>query len=175
MAEASAIPWKQRYGRLARPLLGAPLVMTRRARAFWVWAWVLFIAACSGETLTSSGTGNGTGDTGPWGWGWCVDIDVSTYDTSCKVDSDCIDVTPGVICQDESGCLCGGGGAINVDGQAQYQAAISAVSPSRGPVCECPVFGAARCVQGQCVYCPVDFSADAGDGPLPLKCPGGGG
>ena len=93
----------------------------------------------------------------------CVTVDPSTYDRSCQQTSDCIDITSGTLCS--SGCLCGGT-AINVDGQAQYEQAISALPP--GEACGCPYFGMATCVQGQCVICGGPQAQQ------PIGCPDGG-
>ena len=141
--------------------------------------WVA--AACGGATSTPSGSGSSsdsgtsseidasTADSGSQSGdgGACVDIDLATYDTSCQSDTDCINVNAGSICSGYT-CLCGGH-AINVDGEARYEAALSSVSPGPGPLCECPALGRPRCVQTQCVYCP-SFSGTAG----PPGCPDGG-
>jgi hypothetical protein len=104
--------------------------------------------------------------------GACVDIDVSTYDTSCHGDSDCINVTAGTICEGYN-CICGGA-AINADGQSRYNMTLSSIHPGRGPACGCPYLGAARCVQGPsggvCTYCPSSISG----APIPPGCPDGG-
>ena len=98
----------------------------------------------------------------------CVDIDVSTYDTSCNADSDCIIVNAGHICSGYT-CLCGNA-TINVDGQARYNAAMSSLTPG-GPGCGCPAFGQARCVQSTCTYCPTSIGSE----PAPAGCPDAGG
>ena len=99
---------------------------------------------------------------------FCVTIDPSTYDTSCQLDTDCINVTLGPICAGYN-CTCGGA-AINADGQARYDAVIASVPPGPGPRCQCPYFGRPRCVHAQCLYCPSSI----GPMPAPPGCPDGG-
>jgi hypothetical protein len=123
---------------------------------------------------TSSGAASGSGsevDAGPANdaegdGGFCVNIDVSTYDTSCGVDSDCINIAPGMIC-DGYNCLCGGA-AVSAGGQARYNAALASVKAGAGPFCGCPAFGWPRCINVHCVYCPnplINRSA-----PAPAGC-----
>lgn len=81
----------------------------------------------------------------------CVTIDVSTYDRSCRTDSDCmpiaITVCPGCGCPDA---------AINVDGRKRYTDTIAQVPPPSPPylVCNCPNDPAVdvRCDKGACAY-----------------------
>jgi hypothetical protein len=89
----------------------------------------------------------------------CVDIDLSTYDTSCNVPSDCIQITSGEICPDTCEC---GGSSINKSGSARYEKAISGVTTTP---CHCASQGSPTCVTGLCVvcggpspspYCPLD-------------------
>jgi hypothetical protein len=116
-------------------------------------------ACLGGQCVVESGV---TVDAGPPDAGFCVDVDLSTYDTSCKADGDCINVTAGLICDGD--CLCGGSAAINVDGQARYEATIA---PVQQAACECPVSGAPRCIARQCTLC--------GPGTNPFhECPDGG-
>jgi len=98
----------------------------------------------------------------------CVDIDVSTYDRSCQTDSDCINVSAGMICSGYN-CLCGGA-AISASEQDRYSAALGSVEAGPGPYCGCPYFGGPRCIQAQCVYCPSSI----GPMPAPPGCPDGG-
>jgi hypothetical protein len=87
----------------------------------------------------------------------CVDVDLSTYDTSCTQDSDCVEINAGEICP-RTTCLCGGS-AVNVSEQARYEAAIAPIvaadsAPSPMPfVCGCPFFGNPVCAKGQCTLC----------------------
>jgi hypothetical protein len=94
-------------------------------------------------------SGPGEVDAGEADAGVCVDVDVSTYDTSCKADSDCIDITAGVLCTGQCDC---GGSTINVDGQARYEAAVA---PVRFEDCPCAFGGPLRCIQNQCTRCAV--------------------
>ena len=90
----------------------------------------------------------------------CVYIDVSTYDQSCTRTSDCVAITAGMVCTGECEC---GGALINVDGQARYDQAISAIVP---PMCACPTWGNPTCAGGRCVYCGIT--------PSQPGCPDGG-
>jgi hypothetical protein len=76
----------------------------------------------------------------------CVDIDVTTYDTTCSTDEDCVALPTGQICSGE--CDCGGGSAVNVDNTASWQAATSGIVWGE---CECPAGLPPVCAQGQCV------------------------
>jgi formylglycine-generating enzyme required for sulfatase activity len=95
--------------------------------------------------------------------GGCVRIDTSGYDVSCQKDTDCVTVYSGSICPNY-GCLCPGNAAINVSGQASYEAAyssaLSSVS-SNQPGCSCPSVGAA-CVAGICTSCGQSSGGCAG-------------
>jgi hypothetical protein len=96
--------------------------------------------------------------------GACVNVDLSTYDTSCTQDSDCIEITAGEICP-RSSCYGCGGSAANASEGARYQAAISSiVAADTVPepfICECPFFGRPVCASGQCTLC-VPALADGG-------------
>jgi hypothetical protein len=93
-------------------------------------------------------TGVDVVDAGPPDSGVCVNVDLSTYDLSCKSDSDCIEITSGEICS--GSCACGGS-TINADGQARYDQQLSQVDLAP---CGCPAFGVARCITGTCTLCP---------------------
>jgi hypothetical protein len=82
--------------------------------------------------------------------GTCVDIEPSSYDQSCKVDSDCFAISSGDICPGYD-CACPNA-AINVDDKASYEKVFSSVQPGPGPICECPALGLARCVQSVCSF-----------------------
>jgi len=85
-------------------------------------------------------------DGGPPDGGTCVFVDTSTYDSSCKVDTDCTLIHSGQICSGE--CLCGGNAAINVDGEARYQDAIAGLNLLDCPcVAQPPPF----CAGGVCL------------------------
>jgi hypothetical protein len=104
---------------------------------------------CVGHRCTSGSSVKGS----------CVNVDLSTYDQTCKVDSDCIDVTSGQICT--GGCACGGS-AINVDGEARYEAAVASVQTL---ACPCPADGVPRCIQNRCTLCGVGPNQPPGCGP----------
>jgi hypothetical protein len=103
------------------------------------------IASSSGTGSSSgiSGSSSGGGGSSSSG-GACVYVDPSAYDQSCKQDSDCVGITPGEVC--DSNCECGGA-AINVDGEARYEQAISSVPPGLG--CGCPA-SLVTCTAGAC-------------------------
>lgn len=80
----------------------------------------------------------------------CVNVDLSTYDRSCRSNSDCIPVVGGMTCP--SGCACPNA-AINASGRAHYEQTMARLRPVNGD-CSCandrtpnPV-----CVQGACTY-----------------------
>lgn len=97
--------------------------------------------------------------------GRCVYIDLSKFDRSCQADSDCIAITPGLICNH----LCGGG-AINRGAQARYNKAIAPIIQQPGWGSSCPSLGKARCLPGSssrlCTWCPSRPSID----PVPPGC-----
>jgi hypothetical protein len=96
--------------------------------------------ACGGKTATVSGI-----DAGPT----CVDINLSTYDHSCNVDTDCTLLTGGQVCSGNCDC---GGTPVNISGQAAYQAALGSIQLGE---CPCPYTGTPRCVQSQCTLCGI--------------------
>jgi hypothetical protein len=105
---------------------------------------------CHSTSLPDAGSG-----------GACVDIDLTTYDQSCNGDSDCIIVTPGVLCP--GACACGGA-AVNFSEATRYGDAISSLSGIDR--CPCAFDGTPTCVQNKCVLC---------GGPSPsAACPDGG-
>jgi hypothetical protein len=109
---------------------------------------------CTGHPGDPPACGSGIIDGGSTA---CVDIDLSTYDASCKQDSDCTMITAGRVCAD--GCMCGGS-AINTDGLARYNATVSALGPSLE--CPCAYEGVPTCIANQCTLCG------------PAGCPDGG-
>jgi hypothetical protein len=94
--------------------------------------------------------------------GVCVDIELSSFDPSCQVDSDCIDITTGTICKGQCAC---GGSAVNVSGEAAYEQALASLGSSVG--CPCPFGGQPRCLSNHCALCGVGLDQPAG-------CPDGG-
>lgn len=84
----------------------------------------------------------------------CVTVDLSSFDTSCNVDTDCIAITTGVVCQAE--CFgCGNNAAINQSSEQAYESATSLVSEGSS-ACPCPASGAPRCLSGSCFLCSLD-------------------
>jgi hypothetical protein len=77
----------------------------------------------------------------------CVYVDLSTYDTSCTTDADCIEITPGRICSGDCAC---GGAIVNADGESRYEQTIA---PLKLGGCPCISAGTPRCIQGQCTRC----------------------
>lgn len=103
---------------------------------------------CTGGPSDPPECGTSVADAGPPDSGLvCVDIDLSTYDTSCETSSDCVGITSGEICT--GSCECGGA-TINADGLNRYSAAISGIVAGG-----CPCFepGTPTCVQKQCILC----------------------
>jgi hypothetical protein len=92
----------------------------------------------------------------------CVNVDLSTYDRSCNKDSDCVEITSGMMCP--GGCSCGGS-AINVDGLCRYDQTVAPLASSGG-VCNCPADFGACCRAGRCVddFCCLNACPDAGSG-----------
>ena len=75
----------------------------------------------------------------------CVDIDLSTYDTSCMLASDCVDITAGELCS--GSCRCGGS-AVNQSEQARYDKATAGL---RLGLCPCPAELPPLCVGNKCI------------------------
>jgi hypothetical protein len=86
----------------------------------------------------------------------CVEIDITAYDTSCREDSDCIEITAGDLYSGGCGRVCGGS-AVNATEQARYTAAVSLVlsrsADATDASCGCPTYGLPTCEAGQCVVC----------------------
>jgi hypothetical protein len=74
----------------------------------------------------------------------CVEIELSSYDTSCNQDSDCFVIQTGQVCDGDCEC---GGEPINVSGEAQYEQAVSGIQFGE---CGCPSGPTPSCVGGQC-------------------------
>ncbi len=102
---------------------------------------------CIGHQCTTAGAVGVDASAPPPDSGTCVDIDLSTYDTSCNVSSDCIEITAGTICS--GSCACGGA-TINVADEGRYDAAISGIQTG---ACPCPAELPPSCVAGKCVFC----------------------
>jgi hypothetical protein len=80
--------------------------------------------ACGGKQLSGGSGDAGSVYTEPDG-ATCVDIDLSTYDTSCNQASDCTLVQGGTVCGPQ--CNCGGVDAVNGSEQSRYQNAIASL------------------------------------------------
>ncbi|HSQ64652.1 MAG TPA: hypothetical protein VLM85_15620 [Polyangiaceae bacterium] len=94
----------------------------------------------------------------------CLTIAASSFDTSCKLDSDCMAIASGTFCSGQPACLCPGPVAINVASQSQYQAQLQAVQSLWHPLaCFCPYVGPPRCIGNVCTACGG-----------PMACPDGG-
>jgi hypothetical protein len=78
-----------------------------------------------------------------------VELDLSTYDRSCNVDSDCIAVQTGMLCPDTCPCA---NSAVSVFEQVRYSAARAQVTLSSPLQCTGCLAAAAgpRCSRGQC-------------------------
>jgi hypothetical protein len=157
-----------------------PLTMTRVSKVQTAGAALLFLAvACGGSTATGGGqdastgdgasssggdgaTSSGGGDGGAGGDGLaCVNVDLGTYDRSCKADPDCTIITAGQYCPNI--CTCGNA-TINVAGEGRYRAQIAGIPTT---ACPCAFPGTPRCVQGTCTICTFGPGSPAG-------CPDGG-
>jgi hypothetical protein len=88
----------------------------------------------------------------------CVDVSASSFDTSCTADSDCMSIYVGQICGGScAGCV--PNLAINVSGDAQYEADLASISGGGGEACPCPASSVPRCGNGTCVLCSIDPNA----------------
>jgi hypothetical protein len=77
--------------------------------------------------------------------GMCVDIDLSTYDQSCVLASDCILILTGQVCSSDCSC---GGSPVNASERPRYEAATSGITFAK---CFCPVEVAPSCVASKCI------------------------
>jgi hypothetical protein len=81
----------------------------------------------------------------------CVDVDISTYDTSCTRASDCILIATGEICS--NGCACPGS-PVSASEQVRYDEAVAGIRPAMptAPPTFCSCFDevAPSCVEGKC-------------------------
>jgi hypothetical protein len=94
--------------------------------------------------------------------GDCVNVDLSTYDTSCSQDSDCTVIWAGVLCPSSfERCVllyCRGFSAVSTSEYGRYMAAISPITSADYDAsvplgCSCPAFPHAICASGQCTSC----------------------
>jgi hypothetical protein len=99
-----------------------------------------------------------------------VEIQASSYDQSCKADSDCTKINVGDPCEEcVFACEASGIGAINVGAMAQYMADVGKTAASVAG-CGCPeepnYATPACCRGGQCHAdneCAIDGKTDAAD------------
>ena len=128
------------------------------------WTPAVNTALCTSAPDASPGADAGAPDARV-----CIDIDPTSFDQTCKGDSDCFEVTGGTFCGNGPWCMCGGA-SINVDDQSRYEAALadlrSRITPGPGG-CFCPYLGSPRCVHGLCTLCGGPGGANPG-------CPDGG-
>jgi hypothetical protein len=94
--------------------------------------------------------------------GICVNVDLSTYDTSCQTSADCTDITSGTLCTGYCAC---GGSAINSSGLARYENAVAPLGNQTE--CPCPASPPIACVGGTCTVCGYGQNQPEG-------CPDGG-
>jgi hypothetical protein len=89
---------------------------------------------------------------GTTGTGICIVINASTYDQSCSVDTDCMQVSEVSSCPIASDrCYNCPLAAINTSGMARYHEAFSADFGVGGPpACSCPAIGYPCCRAGMC-------------------------
>jgi hypothetical protein len=78
----------------------------------------------------------------------CVQVDVSTYDRSCKTAADCIYIQTGTVCRGDCAC---GNALVNADGKAKY---MNTLEPLALLHCACYSGPMVQCVQGQCAAAP---------------------
>jgi hypothetical protein len=78
----------------------------------------------------------------------CVNIDLASFDRSCRTDSDCMAVRGGMACP--SGCACPNT-AINVDDRLMYEETVASLPFTLG-TCPCPSGPPHLCTQGVCTY-----------------------
>src|SRR5579871_2904862 len=115
------------------------------------------LSACGGKAIGVPPADGGSPESTIGEGGVCVDIEPATYDQSCEVDSDCIAIASGQLCND--GCICPSV-AVNKSGEARYSAAISSLPPPScagpGPCgfgCDCYAIGSPSCVANKCTLC----------------------
>jgi hypothetical protein len=96
-----------------------------------------------------------------------VDIEVTTADLACTVDTDCTYATTGEVCP--SSCYCGDT-PVNQAAAGRINSELPAMAPGLGCACGAPA--GLTCIQGQCGFRSPDWDAgepdsgaeDAGDG-----------
>ena len=86
----------------------------------------------------------------------CVDIDLSTYDTLCVENIDCITIQSGEVCSGSCDC---GGSPVSASEQARYDRATSGIVFA---ACPCASGGLLECIAGTCVICGYGPNQPAG-------------
>ena len=133
-------------------------------RLLWLLApgvlFALLSARCGGQAVVSPDGGATSRDAGDSGAALdagrdattdasapdgCVDVDLSTYDQSCKTANDCVYVNAGLVCSGSCGC---GNAFINVSGEARYDQAVGNIQFA---ACPCTPLTPA-CNDGACSY-----------------------
>ncbi len=94
----------------------------------------------------SDGTAGSDGSSGAEGGAGCVNIDLSTYDQSCNVASDCVVIVTGEVCS--GSCACGGS-PVNKSGEARWKAATAGIKFDACPCASEQVV----CSGGMCAFC----------------------
>jgi hypothetical protein len=82
-------------------------------------------------------------------------VKASSYDQSCTLDTDCMEVGQVLVCpvNECANCLTG---TININAAGQYTTAFSSVTaalPRNAPTCPCPNEGRPCCRAGMCQQC----------------------
>jgi hypothetical protein len=81
----------------------------------------------------------------------CVSVQASSFNQSCKVDTDCIEVATGTLCTGQCRCPTD---TISASAQGAYDMAIAPILGGPPPNCLCPSPGYAYCAGGTCAICP---------------------
>jgi hypothetical protein len=115
-----------------------------------------------GKCINTADAGSPPADGGSGGGdaGQCVNIDLSTYDQSCKSASDCVGINSGEVCSGTCEC---GGALVNKSEEARYDKAVSGIDFAE---CPCPALGVPACISGRCTFCGLGGSSPG--------CPDGG-
>lgn len=156
----------------------SPRALLCHPRSIHAAAIALVLFACGGSISPSASADGGStdaptsdaaaGSDASADGAACATIDPASFDQSCSVDADCVEITAGRFCAGQPWCLCGGV-TINASGKARYDSEFQSIESSlkQGPGgCTCPYLGKPRCVSKHCLLCG-GAGAQAG-------CPDGG-
>jgi len=105
------------------------------------------LAACGGKAIVTSDAGGGGGSGSSSGGEACAEVPLSSFDTSCQVDTDCVSVVTGMLCPGACNC---GGSTINQSSQSDWQSQAGRFLTGN---CFCPDSPAPRCIGGTCTLC----------------------